>query len=301
MVSLRAWVLNLDADDELARPQGYTPSRGVLARTIELSQKIGSLLAPGDVLVGAGTRIEIEGAPVEGRAWCPTPRALRLLEQAGARLPAAPRLEVLRRVNHRRFSAELGQTLPGAIFALTRDEIDAVLRSPSPSGTWLLKRPFGYTGRGRRKAATGEMDASLDAWLAASLSTGEGLQVEPLVERAGDFALHGFLSNAGELTLGDPTRQVMSETGAWLATVRASERELDELERRALIRETERAADALVATGYFGPFCVDSFRWLDAQGIPHWNPRCEINARYSMGWATGMGARRPDLVPHAAL
>jgi hypothetical protein len=56
-------------------------------------------------------------------------------------------------------------------------------------------------------------------------------------------------------------------------------------------------AQALLEAGYFGPFGIDAFRWVDRAGVERFNPRCEINARYSMGWAVGMGSRRPDLDP----
>ena len=130
--------------------------------------------------------------PRPGRAWCPTPRALRRLEKAGAIPVPAPDFAVLRRVNHRRFSAELGQTLPGACFVATLAELTAVVAGESPSGQWLLKRPFGFAGRGRRRVARGRLDATALGWVQASLRTGEGLQVEPWVERIADYGLHGF-------------------------------------------------------------------------------------------------------------
>jgi hypothetical protein len=52
-----------------------------------------------------------------------------------------------------------------------------------------------------------------------------------------------------------------------------------------------------VGAGYYGPFGIDAFRWRDQNGKQQWNPRCEINARYSMGWSIGMGQSRPDLEP----
>jgi hypothetical protein len=54
-------------------------------------------------------------------------------------------------------------------------------------------------------------------------------------------------------------------------------------------------AEALIRAGYFGPFGIDGYRWKDEHGTLRFNPRTDINARYSMGWAVGMGSRRPDL------
>lgn len=288
-----AWLLNLDAEDELARPAGYTPSRATLARVAALAPRLRALLLPGDVLLP-------DAAPAPGslgRAWCPTPRAYKAFQSAGVPPAAAPPLAVLRAVNHRHFSAALGQGLPGARYAFTPEEVAAALASPSPTGQWLLKRPFGYAGRGRLQVdprRTGDLDRA-QPWIRASLRGGEGLQVEPLVEREGDFALHGHLARGGRLVLGEPTRQDCDASGAWSATARAAPGDLSPEERRALLDEARRTAAALHEAGYFGPFGIDGFRWIGPSGERRFHARGEINARYSMGWATGMGDRRPDV------
>ena len=291
--SPHAWLLNFAAEAELADPSAHTLARAMEARSRALVERARGLLGPDDVVIFPGVR-----APGHaGRAWCPTPRALTAIARAGARVPAAPPIAVLRRVNHRRFCAELGQMLPGARYVTSRAELDETLAARDP--TWVLKRPFGFAGRGRLRVAGGSAagaDAATRSWIEASLAASEGLQVEPWVDRAGDFALHGHLSSkGGELALGDPTSQRCDETGAWVASARAAEEALSDVERAALTTATVEAAEALAAAGYFGPFGVDAFRWRDAGGTLHFNPRCEINARYSMGWAVGMGTRRPDL------
>ena len=114
-------------------------------------------------------------------------------------------------------------------------------------------------------------------------------------ELRGDFALHGHLSPSGALVLGEPTRQVCDANGAWLESAPASPGDLEPNERAALEDAGREAAEALWSAGYFGPFGIDAFRWLEPGGALRFHPRCEVNARYSMGWATGMGSRRPDL------
>jgi hypothetical protein len=291
-----AWFLNFDAEEELARPAGYTPGRAVLARFEGLAAQVGALLSPGDVTVAEGQSSRI-GLEYTGRAWCPTPRARRALARAGVSLPPAPSLDVLRAVTNRGFSAGLGQTLPGARFATTLEEIEEALGQGSPTGRWLLKRPWSFAGRGRLslgdvKALAAGHEA---AWIKASLRSFGGLQVEPLVDRLADFALHGHVARSGAITLGAPTRQECDATGAWKGSERALPGDLFEDELEALMEDARLAASALYRAGYFGPFGVDAFRWRDERGLRRWNPRCEINARYSMGWAVGMGAERPDL------
>ena len=275
----RVWLFNFDADNELAKPLGYQASAAVLARASELSAKVGGLLQPDDVLLGDG---DTRGA--RGMAWCPTPRAFHLFAEAGVELPDAPSLDVLQRVNHRRFCAELGQTLHGARFLTMRSELDDTLSSATTD--WLLKRPFSFSGRGRRRAICGRIDRDLERWVDASLRR-DGLQVEPLVNRTADFALHGFVTTESWL-LGSPCGQVVAEDGSWVATT--PDAKLASHERHALIAGGELVGEALQAAGYFGPFGIDAYRYDD-----QFNPRSEINARYTMGWAVGMH-ERPDLV-----
>lgn len=304
----RAWVLNFDADEELAAlaagASAHTPARAVLARFEALAARVQALLGPGDrVIVPRATAGALEGLPdaFVGRAWCPTPRALQAFQDAGIEAPEAPPLAVIQRVNHRRFAADLGQTLPEARFVEAMDALIETIAAPSPTGHWLLKRPFGFAGRGRRKVRAGSIDPSARAWIEASLGRrpgqlgAMGIQVEPWVERSLDCAIHGFLARSGELTLGEPTVQSTDPSGAWLGSARAREGDLSRPERAALFDAAEASASALFAAGYTGPFGIDAFRWIDASGAAQFNPRCEINARYSMGWAIGMGDRRPDL------
>jgi hypothetical protein len=284
-----AWVLNLDAEYELETPDAHTPSAQMLQRMPELVRSLASLLGPDDIVLADN---DVIATACAGRAWCPTPRALRRLANAGALAVPAPDFAVLRYVNHRRFSAGLGQTLPGARFVSSVEELAAVIANPSPTGQWLLKRPFGFAGRGRRRVARGHLETAAMTWIQASLRAGEGLQVEPWVERIADYALHGFLSQAGVTTLGEPTRQTCDDNGAWQTTSMADDlvtAENEELRASALL-----VSEALARAGYFGPFGIDAYRWREDK-VVRFNPRSEINARYSMGWAIGMRRCRVDI------
>jgi hypothetical protein len=66
------------------------------------------------------------------------------------------------------------------------------------------------------------------------------------------------------------------------------EDELADLERAALERAAREAGRALAAAGYFGPYGSDAFRYLDQRGQPAFQPRSEINARFSMGYPRGL-------------
>jgi hypothetical protein len=284
-----AWILNLDAEYELEALDAHTSSARTMARIPALLDALAPLLGPDGIVLGETDRVTGSYA---GRAWCPTPSARLRLERAGAVPVDSPEIAVLRRVNHRRFSAELGQSLPGARYVYAMGDLASTIAGPTPSGHWLLKRPFGFAGRGRRRVAAGALEPAAESWVLAALRSGEGLQVEPWVERRGDFALHGYLAADGTLTLGEPTSQECDASGSWRATTMAVGMSPDEI--TSLRSSAIAAGEALARAGYFGPFGVDAFRWKHGDTVL-FNARSEINARYSMGWATGMAMRRVDL------
>jgi hypothetical protein len=116
MATARAWVLNLDADVELAHRTRYEPSRRVRDAIRAHAERLAAvLLLPGDVLVDdVSTPLSARGLP--GVAFCPTPRAVSLLRRAGAEPEPHPSVDVLRAVNSRAFASSLGATLPSAGF-----------------------------------------------------------------------------------------------------------------------------------------------------------------------------------------
>lgn len=286
-----AWVLNLDADLELgARGSPYAPSRRVLAAMLAWrSQLARGLLAPEDVLVDE-TSPPGSAAGRAGRAFCITPRARALLERAGALAEPHPDVGVLTRVNGREFCASLGETLPGATFVTDEATARALLTRPPPRGfrAWRVKRAFGMAGRGQRVIDPG---LSLHDWrfLQAGLKRG-GVAIEPHADVVTEYAQHGKIAPSGATRFGAIVVQRCDARGAWLSTTRLSAAELRAFPFAAQLRaEAERVAAALHAEGYFGPFGIDAYTYRAGTNELGFNPRSEINARYSMGFACGFG------------
>lgn len=289
-MSRRAWVLNLDAEHELFEPAGYKGPFSAIAERPDLVPRLAGLVPDGDVILdGAGP----DATGLEGRAWSPTPRALAALEDRGAKPPVAPPPQVLRRAMSRALCSEIGLTLPGAVFTADVDEALGRVEEPIPSGRWLLRRPWGFAGRGRLAVACGLAEDRARRFVERAAREG-GVLVEPLVERRGDFALHAFLGKDGALIRGEPCETVVNRGGAWSASARADPDALTATERGELQASLHRVAAALRGLGYFGPLGIDAFRYAWG-GETRFNPRCDVNPRYSMGWAIGMGDRRPDL------
>jgi hypothetical protein len=292
-----AWVLNLDADLELALPHGYTPRRAVLeAMKPYVVLLARSLFGPGDRLVDEAfvTLPAGERATFTGRAFCPTPRAVAALRRAGVTPEAHPEVDVLRRVNARAFAASLGQTLPGASFVTELDAALGVLAAPPPAGNgWRVKRNFGMTGRGQRVLTRAPDDGDL-AFLRAGMTEG-GVQLEPNLSIDAEYGIHGMIDAEGETSLGVLVRQRCDARGAWLATEPVRSPTQHDLDIAAALRaEAERVAGALAKSGYFGPFGVDSYVYRSENGNLDIQVRSEINARYSMGFAIGFDGREDE-------
>ncbi|MEZ4337748.1 MAG: hypothetical protein R3B82_14105 [Sandaracinaceae bacterium] len=264
-----AWVLNLGAEVELA---GGKLGAAAARRLVEVRAAL--RLPDGHVVLD----VDDEGAArgLEGRAWCPTPSALARLARAGATVPSAPSAEVLRRVNERSFAHEL-VALPGTARC---DDLDAVRAAAERPGRWLLFRALTFAGRGQRRVDAGRWDEGAEGWARGALREGP-VHVLPRVSIELECSLHAHLGET--LRVGRPTVSEVDDAGQWRAS-RLERGELRPDEREALHAALERAAEALRAAGYFGPFGIDAFR--HAEGF---HPLSEINARYSMGWPIGMG------------
>jgi hypothetical protein len=287
------WFLNLDADEEIAKPQGHKRPKDYEERRAELAIALQPLTSRnGGVLLEEWNN---SGAEAMGFCWMPTPKAEARLRSSGLKSPPCPHVEVLKRANSRKFSAALGVDLPGACYTENAEELDLLTVRKCEGTDWLLKRPFGFAGRGRQKVSVGILKEAARAWALTSLREGHGIEVQPNVRRVADFALHGFVCRNKSAVYGDPTRLVCDERGQWVRSEVADPNELSEVESGRMRKAAEEAAEGLIGLGYYGPFGIDGFRWRAADGTLHFCPRIEVNARYTMGWALGMGNQQPDL------
>jgi hypothetical protein len=288
----RAWVLNLDAEHELEARGRYQPTQRVLAIVARQRERLlGTLIGPQDVVLGLDDPARARGLP--GVAWSPTPRALAELAAAGALLPAAPGVEVLRTVNARPFAAAVREPLQRASFekrvVFTLEEALAQLALPAALG-WLVRRTFGAAGRGRRRIAAGRPSEPEQAWIVASLRLG-ALVVEPWVEITREYTRSAFVDAQGCVRISAPGFQQTTRAGAWTGTDPAGADEIARADDRELEAAVARAGTALARAGYFGPFGIDAYRHRAQDGSARsvLNPLSEINARFTMDWSLAMG------------
>ncbi len=287
-----AWVLNLDAELELARARpGYVPQRKLSEQLALHGASSRALLGPLDFELRSDRALPADRATnVLGRAWCPTPLAVATMRRCGIEPEPHPAPSVLRRVNHRRFSHELGGGLPRQAYVTTRDELSRLLGDHRER--WLMKRPLGFAGRGQQRAI-GPLSDKQWSWVDASLKR-DGLLVEPLVQPTIELSLHGFVWPDGRYELGRICVQDVSERGAFRGVRLALAAELGEVERRALYERAEAAACALLSASYFGPFGIDAYRYV-RDGAVGFCALGELNARYTLGFATGFPRHPSEL------
>jgi hypothetical protein len=209
---------------------------------------------------------------------------LSALSALGFASPTAPAAAVLRELTRRAFCARLGQTLPGAAYVESLAALQACIDRPSFSGEWLLKRDFSFAGRERRRVRGNTLDSSTLGFAKRSFALGQGLQVEPYVQRKADFAQHGYVAAHGSLLLAEPLLQHCDVRGVWQASEALPLNALSESERALLRQATEEAGEALHNAGYVGPYGLDAFRYQGEHGLSAFQPRSEVNVRFSMGY-----------------
>lgn len=277
----RTWLINLDAEREVEAGASVDVFRAFESRP-ELRRVLAGLLGDDIVLTRSDAR-ELGGTT--GRAWCMTPGARTALTRAGVDVPTGPSLETLRRCMSRSFACELGLGLRS--WFITRVDDPVV----SGEGPWLLRSAYGFAGRGRCIAERWpSSEPMVRSFVQRAIAKG-GALLSPLVKPTQDFAQHGYVSPNGLVT-GEPTTLEVGAGGVWRSSRRTASSDLTREERQTLLESLVRAGRGLARAGYVGPYGIDAFRYAGG-----FCGMCEINVRYTMGWADGMGDRRPDLDP----
>ena len=278
----RAWLLNLDADVELAKPVGYT-ARHRVTQNVQRHLDACVALTLGEAVCGRDT---IDRAS-QVFAWCPTPSARNTLRKLNLSCVRGPELDVLRRANDRAWTVPLGDpTLCRSFVAPTDDWRRLLLEARSPSGTWRLKRRFGFAGRGQYRLSP-TLKAGDERWIEDSLKAG-GLLREADLPLQEEFSIHGYV-DPEELMVGTPVSFSTDPYGSPSVAPRAGIERADWVQ--ALERAATTVAEYLREFGYFGPFGVDAFAW-NASGSSVLNPVSDVNARFTLAWSTGMGNLR---------
>jgi hypothetical protein len=306
----------LDAERELAAQGSFQTPKKMAEQIAREAVRVREALCPGEPLLGDAA----VGPGDVAVAWCPTPSALARISRAGLCAPRAPSLDVLRRVNHRRFALELAQSealldIAGALSAhgaasrafeterayfdgeasLPR-ALESLERQPAVGTGFRLKRSYGFAGKGQWRLGS-PLRADDHRWLSDALRLG-GCVSEPEVELITEISQHGYVDDH-ELILGEPCRLECDRYGAPTSIARAERSTLDRQVLDALRATLVAVAEALRAAGYFGPFGLDSRLFGSSRG-PGVTLVGDLNARFTMGWSVGLGEARETALARLA-
>lgn len=273
-----AFLLNL-ADDGRPEP-AQALSAGAASKVRKAAEALAVHLVPAGSVVLHDAHAPVEGrdlqelAGLRGRAFLPHAAARARLAALGAVPDPAPDDAVLARVLVRSF-AYADASGEGSVTADAEATVAAVSRLLGAGHAVRVKAAYGHAGRGQLVVSR-----PLDAPTVMALRRlGPGTIVEPERRILRELSVHGHLSARGVLVVGVPC-EVTTAHGAFVAAQR-----LD-----------PSSEPTLVATGFFGPFGLDAYEY-EARDGRALRARSEVNARYTMAYPVGMGARRPDLEP----
>lgn len=268
------WVCgNLDFEYELAEPNRYQRPPAVARTVREWSQLL--RLLPG---MEKAEELDLSQPPPRAdrvEVWGVTPSVQRVLEALGQ---PTPFWETVRRVNDKRFShaleCELGVALPGSAVVTTPEELEQVVEQCP--GDWVLKHPFGVSGRERLMGREGRLSDSVRGWARRQFGKGWSLLFEPWVEGREDFSSHYQIKPDGSVLYAGEC-ELLSDRGGVYRGSRVTD--LNSPEVKVV---TDKVVASLVEQGYWGPVGIDGFRG-HLRGRPITRPLVEINARYSFG------------------
>lgn len=276
---LRGQVAELRSHAAMAAEEGDSVVvEGGVVEDFLASLQAAGLVVP-TVVTRCGSRADREFAP-----WGWNAQAVERKRLYDAPTPHPP-LDVVRRVNGRRFSFELEQAVdrhtPGLEMAWDVAAVERVLARAPEDGV-VVKAEHANAGVGNRRMrgpTLGDIDRR---WLERTLAAGP-VAVERWLTRTADlctvFRVGGQGLEAGTARV---HRALHTADGAFVGALYGSQHPF----REQLADAAARAGRALAGAGYFGPVCLDSFVWDDG-GTARLRPVVEVNARrhVSEGWA----------------
>ncbi len=194
-----------------------------------------------------------------------------------------PPLEVVRRVNGRRFAAAIERecfdddSLLGEF--TTVEALESCLGArPSDEKGWILKAEHGNAGLGNRRLRSRRLTPEDREVTRRLLVEDDCVLLEPWRRRLLDLAAIFDVDETGEVRGFDLHRVVNTADGAFIGAVFEKKPPALERWRPIMRRASGEVAGRLADAGYFGPVCLDAFVWDDG-GEHRLRPLVDLNAR----------------------
>lgn len=230
--------------------------------------------------------------------WGWTPQILDFTRRAGLHAQAPP-LAAVQLVNSKKFSHHLEKkhriALPHAVWI---DDIQALPTAlEAIDGPWILKDPWGVSGRGQRRGEGTSLSPAIRRWAENLISSQGGLLLEPRLTVYRELSLHFQIEAAQTVRFIGTCGLISGKEG----TLRGLEVQKDLDLPPTIFNGAHQAAQAVAAQGYFGPLGIDTMIG-DWKGETIYRPITELNARWTFGrMALALFERLPQSPAHASL
>jgi len=199
-----------------------------------------------------------------------------------ARPAPHPPLAVVKRVNGRRFAADLERQLFDVDEILgvftAPDKIEACIASRPPGEEWLLKSEHGNAGLGNRRLRSATLSRSDWEVMQRLLDEDVCLLLERWRQRVLDIATVFTLEGDGGVEDLQVYEIINTADGAYIGSLFDEASETLDPWRPAVTEIAMKVARRLAEEGYFGPVCLDHFVWRDGDQLSL-RPLADLNAR----------------------
>ena len=193
-----------------------------------------------------------------------------------------PPLDVVKRVNGRRFAAKLERELfeDDGILGIfdAPDEIEACISARPPEQEWLLKSEHGNAGFGNRRLRSSRLSRSDREVMRRLLAEDACVLVERWRRRVLDIATVFELDSDGTVRELYAYEVVNTADGAYIGSVFDRASKALEPWRSAVSGVALQVAERIAEEGYFGPVCLDHFVWSEG-GDRRLRRLADLNAR----------------------
>ncbi len=214
--------------------------------------------------------------------------AVRLNHEYDAAVEHPP-LDVVRKVNGRRWSAALERdffaddAVVGVVHSV--EELEALLRErPVGENGWIAKSQHGNSGLGNRRIGARRLEEADKQSVGRLLAEDECLVVERWLRRRVDLVTAFEVDRAGAVDDLEIYEAVNTAAGAFIGAIFDRCSPSVETWRSSLADTATRVARELAREGYFGPVCLDAFTWDDGRE-ERIRAVVEVNARWQMAVA----------------
>ncbi|MCA9053206.1 MAG: hypothetical protein KDA75_05180 [Planctomycetaceae bacterium] len=296
------WLAIAESDDLLLLP-GVTPTERhelLCEADVGLAQ---SAVEHATDNFGCGlptTIASLDEAPQDALVtpWGWTRQLLSHCQHLGLAIPEHPPVDVVQRVNSRRFSIALEDRFDSSPSGVRwiesmdqfRDHLKQLVAQISDEARWVLKANLSNSSRERLIGRGHHLSPRDHTWIESRLERDGGLALEPWLDVIAEAGVQFDIAPSGNVELLGVTPQVTDPAGHYRGSLFTTPGNVVD-EWRDEVDGALAAAEAVAAEGYFGPLGIDLCRYRNVHGVVRSRPLQDINARWTMG-RLSLGWRR---------